>query len=214
MKFWSEISNLTADGKCELITRGEVNQIYMPFFYLELLDKAYKGVDENTDTPFFSDEALKITLPESDVMTLASEHDLLFLLEGSGDSKDKILKIIFPDDFGSALVLTEMIPRRLSEMALVKIRNYLLRSGNKDYAYNKLSTQLQGKEVYLREVLEKLVKQPLVLYADIETGGELFYIFWGHFSTLVKADIKKKRERLTMDIATFQAVFIIDAVTK
>jgi hypothetical protein len=214
MKFWSEISNLTADGKCEIITRGEVNQIYMPFFYRELLDKAYKGVDESTDMPFFNEESLKITPPENEVMTLASEYDLLFLLESSEDSTSKILKIIFPEEFGSALVLTEMIPKRLSEMALNKIRNYLLRYGNKDYAINKLSAQLQGREVYLREVLEKLVKQPLVLYADIESGGELFYIFWAHFSTLVKTDIKKKRERLPMDIAAFQASFIIDAVTK
>jgi hypothetical protein len=214
MKFWSEVSHLTEEGKCELIQRGDVNQIYMPFFYIELLDKAYKGVDETTDLPFFSAESLKITLPENEVLTLASEYDLLSTLEGSGDSTEKILKIIFPDDFGSALVLRTMVPKRLSEMALHKIRNYLLRYGNKDYAYNKLSAQLQGKEVYLKEVLEKLVKEPLVLYSDIEAGGELSYIFWSHFSNLVKTDIKKKRESLPMDIAAFQSVFILDAVTK
>ena len=214
MKFWSEVSHLAEDGKCELITRGEVNQIYMPFFYPELLDKAYKEVDENSDLPFFSEESLKITLPENEVMVLASESELLFHLEGSGNSTARIIKIIFPDEFGSVLALTDMLPKRLTEMSLNIIRNYLLRYGNKDYAYNKLTSQLQGREVYLREVLDKLVNQPLVLYPDIESGGDLSYVFWAHFSALVKTDIKKKRERLPMDFAAFQSVYIIEAVTK
>ena len=214
MKFWSEISNLTGAGKCQLITSGEVNQIYMPSFFLELLEKAYGGTDDITDVPFLSEESLKVKLPETDVITLASEYELLSILEGSGDSGVKILKIIFPDDFGSALVLKDLIPRRLSEMALAKIRNYLLRSENKDYALHKLTAQMQGREVYLREVLDKLVKEPLLLYMDIELGGDLSYLFWAHFSALVKTDIKKKRERLPMDIAAYQSVFILEAVTK
>ncbi|MDR1803207.1 MAG: hypothetical protein LBQ94_06320 [Treponema sp.] len=213
MKFWSEISNLTGAGKCELITRGEVNQIYMPYFYEELLDKAYQETDKSADQPFFSEESLRITVPENEILTLASEYELLSLLEGT-DSTAKILEIIFPGDFGSAVVLTDMIPERLSGIALNKIKNYLMRYGNKEYALNKLTTQLQGREVYLREVLDKLADQPLDLYPDIEAGGETFYIFWSHFSAFVKSEIEKKREHLPMDIAAYQASYIIDVVTR
>jgi len=214
MNFWSEASRLAGEGKCELITEGESNKIYMSFFYLETLNKEYLNVDEDKILPFPSEESLKIKLPESEVINLVTEYDLIFHLESLEDSAIKILKIIFPDEFGSALVLTSMIPQRLTELAIVKVRNYLLRYANKDYAYNKLSTQLQGREVYLREALDKLVQQPLVLYPDIEAGGELAYLFWAHFGALVKSDVKKKRERLPMDIAAFQSVFIIEAIIK
>jgi hypothetical protein len=52
----------------------------------------------------------------------------------------------------------------------------------------------------------------LVLYKSIEGGGELSYLFWAHFCTWVKTDIKRKKDLLPMDIATFQSVFIIEVV--
>ena len=212
-KFWSEMSALVEDGKCELLTDTDDGRVYMPFFYLEVLQEAYRNPDEDADIPFPCEESLRITLPDNQTRPLSCDYDLLTYLEEPQDTEIPILMINFPEGFGSALVLAGMIPRRLTEMALLKIRNYLRKYGNKEYAFRKLTPQLQGKESNLRDQLNRILTRPMDCYGAIEGGGEFSYLFWAHFSILIKSDIKKKKEHLSEDIAAYQSVLIIDTIS-
>ena len=213
VKFWAEMSVLVEDGKCELLTDTADGRIYMPHFYLEVLDRAYRNPDEDADLPFPSEESLRITLPDDRTRPLSFDYDLLAYMDEPQDSDNPILKINFPEGFGSALVLASMIPHRLTEMALLKIRNYLRKSGNKEYAFRKLTPQLQGKESNLKDQLTRILTRPSDCYSAIEGGGEFSYLFWAHFSILIKSDIKKKKEYLSDDIAALQSVYIIEAIS-
>ena len=211
-KFWAEIAVLVEDDKCELLTDTEQGRVYMPHYYMELLKKSYQNADEDADLPFPSEESLRITLPEGQIWFLNSENDIMTYLEGHQDSDIPIIKINFPDEAGSALVLPEMIPRQLTEMAILKIRNYLRKGGNKEYSLRKLTPQLQGKEAYLRDQLNQILTRPLDCYNGIKDGGELSFLFWAHFCILIKNDIKKIKERLPEDNAVSQSGFIISSV--
>ena len=212
-KFWSEMSVLVEDDRCELLTDTRDGRIYMPLFYLELLDRAYSDADRNADLPFPSEESLRITLPENQIRRLNSDSDLASYLEQPQDSDIPILFINFSGGFGSALVLASMIPKRLTEMAILKIRDYLSASGNKEYAYRKLAPQLQKGETSIRDQLSRILLRPLDCYDAIADGGDFTFLFWAHFGILVKDDIKRKKELLASDIAAFQSVLIIDAIS-
>jgi len=231
-KFWSEISVLIEEGRCELLADTDSGRVYMPQFYLELLNKAYTGADEYEELLFPCEESLRITLPDDQFRLMNSEQDLIYFLEEAAKEKEAkteakaevkaddeeqdpyvpIVKIKFADGFGEALVLDNMIPRRLTEMAILKIRNYLRKGGNKEYTLHKLAPQLQGKESFLRDYINQIMVRPMECCNAIEGGGEFSYLFWAHFCILIRNDLKKKKEYTGEDIASYQAVFIIDAV--
>ena len=223
-KFWSEISILAEDNKCELIadskksrTNSSGDSIYMPHFYRELLEGIYQKAANDADIPFPSEETLKITLPDDQVKTLIADSELHPYLdeiadEGIPDNAPPIIKISFPQEFGSALALTGMVPRQLTEMAILKLRNYLRKQGNNEYALRKLTPQLQGRETFLKDQLNRVQLRPLDCYNAMEEGGENSYLFWAHFCILIKNDVKKKKELLNDDIAAMQAVYIIETL--
>ena len=212
IKFWSEISTLAEGGKCELLTDSENGRIYVSCYYPEMLSEIYKLSDENADMPFPNEESIRITLPETQVKNVNVEYDLHSILASNKNAETPILKINFPEGFGSALVLPSMIPRQLTEIAIIKVRNYLRRYGNREYIFHKLTSTLQGKESYLKDQLDQIIIRPIDLYRAIEESRELTSAFWSHFCSLVKNDIKKKKEYLLVDIATFQAINIIEVI--
>jgi len=105
-----------------------------------------------------------------------------------------------------------MIPRRLTEIALLKIRNYLRKGGNKEYVVRRLAPQLQGRELGLKDQFNRILMRPLECCKEIEDSGEFSCIFWAHFCVILRGDIKNKKERLPEDIAAVQSACIIDTV--
>ena len=212
VKFWSEVSALAEEGRCELLGDSIDGRIFMSSYYPDLLTEVYKHIDEKPDLPFPSEESLKITVPGNQIRYLNSEFDLLPILDDPGKAGAPILKIGFPDSFGFALVLPDMIPRQLTEVALRKIREYLQHQGNREFVYHKLSTTLQGKETFVKDQLDQILMRPLECYRTIEESSEITSAFWAHFCNLIKNDIKKKKERLFSEIAVFQSLHIIEVV--
>jgi hypothetical protein len=212
VKFWSEMTALVDDGKCELLPDSETGKVYLSSYYPEKIRMAYELADEDSNQPLPSEESLMIEVPENQVKRVNSDYDIFLVLSEPGKIEVPMIKIGFPDNFGFALVLPDMIPQQLAEIALLKVRNYLRRQGNKEYVYHKVVLQLQGKEAFLREQIEQILVKPIDQYKAIAEGGELASVFWAHFCGFLKNDIKKKNEKLSMDISVFQAAHILEAV--
>jgi hypothetical protein len=216
LKFWSEMAGLAEGGKCVLMADTPEGRIYMPYYYVDLLKEAYRSIDDTADMPFPDEGSLGITLPEDQIRVIKLGSDLApFFEKGKEPAEDQnvqppIIKLIFPEGYGSALTLASMIPRRLMEAALLKVRHYLRRHGNKEYSLHKLTPQLQGKEKYLREILDQVLIRPLDCLTAVESFGDFSWLFWAYFCALVKNDIKKKKEILLEDLAAVQAVLIIE----
>ena len=213
VKFWAEMSVLVEEGKCELLADTDNDRIYMSHYYPQLIQKSYQNVDEDAEIPFHNEESLRITVPETQIRPLSTDYDLLVYLGEPQDSDIPILRIIFPDGFGSALVLASMVPRRLAEMAILKIRSYLRKGGNNEYVLRKLSPQLQGRESNLKDQFNRILVRPLDCFNSIEEGAEFSCLFWAHFCVILKNDIKKKKERLSDDIAAIQSAYIIETIS-
>jgi hypothetical protein len=232
VKFWSEMARLVESERCTLTTDTTEGRIYMPHLYVDLLREAYHSIDDTADLPFPNEESLRITIPGDQVQVVKLESEMGPFFEGPRDSRGApaslqkipapetgpgesnalplIIKLIFPEGYGSALILAPMIPRRLMESALLKIRHYLRSHGNREYALHKLSAPLQGREKQLHEIFDQIAVRPLDCLGGMESFGDFAWLFWAHFCTLVKNDIKKKKEILTEDLAALQAVFVIE----
>ena len=212
VRFWAEMTPLIDEGKCAFISDTDDGRIFLHKYYPEMIYQAYQNMDSDADIPFPSEDYLRFELPDNQEKYPSSESDFLSVLETPGLSADCIVKINFSSNFGSALAVIDMIPEKLANMAVLKLRNYLKRFGNMEYAVHKLAVPLQGKEIYIKQQLENITLRPATVYNNIREAGELSYIFWSHFCVLVKNEVKRKQDRLPVDIAAFQAAVIIENV--
>jgi hypothetical protein len=210
IKFWSNLAPLVEAEKCVLLSDTFEGRIYMPFYYADTLQEAYKSIDNNAGLPFFSEESLGIVLPADQALIVNVESGLGRFFENAVTDLLPVVKLIFPEPYSSALVLAPMIPRRLMEAAFLKIRYYLRAHGNKEYAEHKLAPQLHGKEKYLHEILDRIMTRPLDCLPAMESYADFVWLFWSYFCAFVKNDMKKKKELLTEDLAVVQAALIIE----
>ncbi|MDR2103422.1 MAG: hypothetical protein LBP42_04885 [Treponema sp.] len=212
-QFWAEIHPLVEKGQCVFLSAANPERLYMPYYYIEIIQQAYESPDAAADQPFPNEESLKIHFSDENIKIFNLENDLVRYLEKKeepAEDPSQIVRLVFPEGYGSALVLLSMIPRLLLETALLKVRNYLRNQENKDYVLHKLIPQLQGKEGYLRYMLNQLLVRPTDCLTKLEDGGGNSSFFWVCFCSMVKNDIKKKSEILAEDLAMLQTVCLLD----
>ncbi|MDR2072492.1 MAG: hypothetical protein LBP60_03560, partial [Spirochaetaceae bacterium] len=209
-RVWMDINHLVDGGKVILQNNETDNKIYLCYYYADVISEAYKNGDKEADMPFPGERALKITIPQEQLKALDISMDLKGFLESPQTTILPIVKLLFPHDHGEALILAPMIPHTLMEFSLLKVRNYLLHPGNKEYTLHKLAPQLTGKEEYLREILDQIMTCPQDCLADLKKAREVAYYFWAHFCNLVKTSLNQREELLPGELGVLQAVYVIE----
>jgi hypothetical protein len=209
-KVWTDINSLVEEEKLEVDDSHGKSKVLVKLYYAELVKEGYRNADDDSDIPFPNEESLKIVIPEDQIKPLYVPQDLLAFLSEPQREPLPIIRLLFPSAAGSALILAPMIPFTLMEFSLLKIRNYLLRHGNREYIQHKLTPQLAGKETHLRDILDQISIHPVDCLNDLKKFREVSFLFWGHFCTQVRAELSQKTELLHEDIAALQAIYIID----
>jgi hypothetical protein len=212
-KVWAELSRLAGENKCELRTGESGTRIFMYHFYTDLVEAAYRSLDESADRPFPDEVSLQITIPPEQMKILYLESDFDTYLKrnrSQEESGSPIVKIMLPGDAGEILILESMIPQTLMEGAMLKLRNYLRSHGNKEYFQHKLGIQLPGKENQLKDMLNQILIRPLDCANTLTASGDFIYYFWAFLCNSIRGDIKKKKDLLSEESAALQAVYIIE----
>jgi len=222
VQFWSELSALAEAEKCTLLDDDSGGRIYMPHYYADMLREIYNDPDKISDMPFYSEESLRVTIPDIQLEIIHLTNDMKKYIEPPDDSQSpspaeakksdatQIIKVIFPEGCGSALLLPEMIPRKVLEIVMLKIRHYLGSRGNKEFALHKLTPQFPGMEQYLRDILDQVIVRPNECVNSLEKAQDFTFTFWNHLCYLIKTDIKKRNETLSEDMAAIQSAHTIE----
>jgi hypothetical protein len=106
-----------------------------------------------------------------------------------------------------------MIPRRLAEAAMLKLRFYLRLHDSKDYLQNKLIPHYDGQEGQLKEVFNRIMIRPLDVLANLEDGEDFAYLFWTRFCGIARMDILNGNSGLLPEeIAVLQALYISEVM--
>jgi hypothetical protein len=210
LKFWNAMGAYTEDGRCVLLTDTPEGRVYMPYYVVDRLQEAFRDPDASADIPFPNEDSLKVNLPPDQVLMLSLETDLPPYLDKPAASFLPVIKLVFTENRLEALLLPPMIPHRLLEAAILKVRYYLKQHNNKEYATRKLLPMMQGREGSLRKSMDMVVTQPLDCLSAIEGGGEVTYSFWASLCSFIKSEIRKKAERLSSDIAVLEGVHVVE----
>jgi hypothetical protein len=212
VKFWAELSPLIEGKRCEIQNHddGKGGGVYLCTWYADLIDQAYRSADDSAGLPFPHEGSLKFKLPADQVRSLSVGNDLAAYLGAPQDTLLPVIRLIFPEEFGSALVLAPMIPRKLLEASLLKVRGFLRSHGGRDYAMHKLPPQVTDREIHLRDILNQIQTRPLDCIRALEEAEDYANLFWACFCSLIKNDVRREKEREKEDIAAIQAAFLIE----
>jgi hypothetical protein len=207
---WRELNQLQESGKVTIADGEGGQRIFINLYYAEQIKEAYKNPDNDADMPFPDETFLNINIPREQLKPLDVSIDLPAFLNEPQNTALPIIKLIFPDSCGEALALASMIPFTVLETGLLKVRNYLLKHGNREYIQRKLTPQLIGKEDHLREFMDQVVIRPLSCINDMKDGGEAAFYFWAYFCNQVRRDLMSKSELLADEYGVLQAVYLIE----
>lgn len=212
IRVWEDLTRLIAEEKCQILNHDGISRVYMLRFFSDLLEQAYEFPDDTAKLPFPNEQNLKITIPPEQIRPLDIMDEMTLYLDNPQTRILPIIRLKFPRNVPSILVLAPMVPRRFMECAMLKIRYYLQNPENKEYMQRRLSPKHQGKETTLREILNMAVVRPFDCVTNIESGSDSSYFFWACFCATLKADSSKKEEFLPEEIALTQSAYIIEIV--
>ena len=211
-EFKTEIAYLMETGKCNILADGNV---FLPDLCRDIIKAAYQNPDKHSNIPFLSPAAMNLKIPSGYARTIGLLSDMESFFgrkdsESSGGNGDEIIILEFPQNYGTTLMLTSMLPRKLMELALIKIQFFLNNSHNMAHIVNILNAQLKDKERALKECIDRILYRPFDCINDMERFDDFVYQFWVHFCVLVKKDVNAKNEIRDQDLAVLQAVYVIE----
>jgi hypothetical protein len=208
-KIREALPDLIREEKCKVITNLKGTQIFLPSFYVNFIRQAYMTGD-TAELPFPDEKTLKLAITQDQTRILYIENDLIAYFDDPQDTVLPILKIAFPRDIPPMIILSDLIHKRMPEMSMLKVQKYLWIQGNKEHIQSKMISRFQGKEDYLRDMINYIMTQPMNCLTGIESGGDLSFLFWSFFCNLVKKEVTQKNELTARDIAILQAVHILE----
>jgi len=171
----------------------------------------YQDADKHAGIPFLSAAKMNLKIPDGYTKAVGLLSDMEpFFDETASEDPDQIINLQFPLNYGGTLMLASMLPRKLMEMALIKIQFFLNHGNNMAHIVNTLNVQIKDKERALKECIDRILFRPLECINDMERFDDFIYLFWVHFCALVKKDINARSEIRDPDIAVLQSVYVIE----
>jgi hypothetical protein len=207
---WRELNQLEEDGKVLVTNEGSKPCIVMRHYYEELILEAY--AKNEPAMPYPDEQFLGRTIPFTELKSMDTSGFLDYLKEGqdSSEGSQLVIKLVFPGPCGSALIPVCMIPMRILEYCMTKVKDYLLRHSNREYVQHKIAFQLSGRDLHLKEFMDKIMSHPVTCLNDMKDGREVAFYFWAFFCSLVKNETGKTDDLLE-DKGILQSVYIIEA---
>jgi len=210
-EFKGEINSLVANGRCLLIADSKDGSVFLPGLCRDIIISAYENPEKHGGVPFLSAANMNLKIPDGCAKTVSLLSDMeVFFGHMDPEDADKIISLQFPQNYGSTLMLASMIPRRLMELALIKIQFFLSNGQNLAHIINTLNVQIKDRERALKDYIDRIISRPLDCIGGMERFDDFDYLFWVHFCALVKKVINAKVEIRDPDMAVLQSVYVIE----
>jgi hypothetical protein len=209
-KVWAGIDALVKNGKCKLTDEKKAAKVLLLDFYSEMVDQIYKDIETLIELPFPDEKTLGISVPPEHISSLDIGPDMEEYMKNPQLSKMPLLKIVFPEHLGSALVLASYIPQRILSISLSKLAAFLETGHNMSFFYKRLSGQFTDTAGLLRNTMSQIKSGIESCLRQIETPGSFSYRFWISFCSQIQYAMKKKSEFTAPDISALQAAYIVE----
>ncbi len=197
-------------GRCSLqYADGKVVAIHYPEYYALLILREYKKIEDRPDHPFPTEDTIGVEIPSDSITPVDVKSDFIDLLSTVSDKKTRVFRLLFPDEIKSLLVTGELVPRRIIEFCVQKIRVYLRSEKNASYVRSKLQPVFRQKEATLQGFLNTTLTTPGDAVSAILSPTELSFLFWTQLSSVIIKELGQKKDKLLEEHSYCQAAYLL-----
>ncbi|MBN1835696.1 MAG: hypothetical protein JW820_07590 [Spirochaetales bacterium] len=201
---------LAEHGVCSLEGSAEaIRSVQFPQFYTELVHKAYRELAEHPDSPFPNEDRLGVELPPALVTDVNIKTEFVSLLVEMRSERAAILRLAFPELIQPLVVTSDLVEKRLLELAVVKLRQFLALRNNAGYVTHRLNTVLRGHEHALRDIVNAIMAKPGRAVGTLLEPSDFSFRFWAHFANLVLQEYRERTDKLPEEQAYCQAAYLV-----
>jgi hypothetical protein len=201
---------LTERGLCSLEKEGQEDRwIFFSRYFIEALHKAYRAIEAKPELPFPVAEDLKITIPEHLITELNIKTDFVSALGEMQTEQTQILRVTFPQLINPLLVTSDLVERKLMELAVHKLRIYLESKNNASYIAHRLHPALRGNERGLRDMISAVMTKPGRAVGTLLEPSDFSFRFWAHFANLALQEHKDISEKTAEEHSYCQAAYLV-----
>jgi hypothetical protein len=206
-KVMEDLPHIVNDQAHRIIVDELRSTVFLIDFCETMLREAYEK-EEVEDGPFPHERAFRISLP-ADMIKVVELEELGAYLDRPEGSSPPFVKILF-FKYGSALILPDLVPRRLPEKAIQKIRNFLRENNNKEFFQNKLTPAFRGRENHLKDMFTRILIRPGECLEEIISAREFSYSFWAYFCNLLMGITRGSDVLTPLHIGLLQSLAVLD----
>jgi hypothetical protein len=207
------LAELLEADKIEIKTQDNTEKIILTNFYADIILKAYMSINESGKKPLPDETFLRVKIPLPQLRTIHTGTDLLNYLDEDHNDPTQIIKLLFAENYKSAITLEVMYPSRILEVAVIKIEDGLRQRNEMEFFTQRLISHFKGQEARVRDFINILITRPMDCIRNIEEANDFVYSSWIYLCPLINAHIEelaaRNSERTPDHIAMVQAASII-----
>lgn len=204
------LEDLSSEQRCRLEYHGgKIRTVTYPGFFVRLLERTYADLASSPEAPFPGDKTLDVSVPSSFLRSIDVKKEFVDLLSKPVDDETELLRLNFPEDIRSIVVVAHLVKDELLELVLQRVRMYLTVQQNAYYMLSKLRSVFRGKEQLLKEMLNSVVGQRKSAMDSIQSPTEFTFSFWTYLANAVIKEYRDKTNKLDREHMYCQAAYLI-----
>ncbi len=201
---------LADNGRCGLeYDREKLKAFSYPAYYSEVIRRAFRALMEHPEDPFPSEKSLGVELPQGIVTAVNIKTEFVDILRSSQGKPPSILKLVFPELIDAVLVTSDLVHRRLLELAVLKMRAYLGTRNNASYVVNRLHSVFRSGDRALKEMINSIITRPGKAMATLFETSDFYFRFWAHFANLVIQEFRERKDSSAEEQSYCQSAYLL-----
>jgi hypothetical protein len=189
-KVLTELARLSDEQKCVIQGEAPHQRVFLPDFFIERLENIYLAIENSNSKPFPDESYFREKIPPKLIREVSVENGLIDYLGDPQQSLLPIIKLVFPENFGHALVLSTHIPKRLLEASILKLKYSLQTTKTLVFYQQKLLTRFPGQEPNVKRFIKNLTLNHSACIEDLMESKDFTFSSWIFLHPLIKMHIK------------------------
>lgn len=203
-----ELKKLQAENAVEILTdKSNTIIIFIPYFFIDKTSKLYSNIETNPEIPFPLLSELPKSFPAKLLKSMALSDDFAELDEAKGGN-NFMYAVGFNGDIPTLIIPGTYTADNILNLALAKIKLFLIKDESRDYMQKRLMLANPGKEYTVKNFISRVSTHTANTFKSSDSGD--ISLMWGQFCAFIKQEFSKKNEKLPDEIAILQAAGIID----
>ncbi len=210
----ARLQALAEAGQCRLeVEDGAIRRILFPFPVVESIRQAWHLLETHPESPFPTEGGLGQNIPLELLQVVEIKTGFVQALGRSGSGEPLIVRLMFPENLPSIVVTSDLLPRRLLEFAVQKVRLYLDAPQSASYILHKLRVIFPHRDLALKEMFGQLAGRPGLAVQSVVEASDFSFRFWAHLASMVIQEFRQKDHKLPVEIGYSQAAYLVGFYT-